>query len=180
MSVEHLSWSSDQIEEFSWCFLSFKERGARYALVSLTDEQKKRGVISASLGNHAQALSYHGWKLNIPVTVVMPRAAPIMKIQKCRNYKANVIVSGKDMAEARSIALKMSKEKGLLYINGYDHPHIMAGQGTIGLEILEQVSNPDAIIVPVGGGGLIAGIAIAVKALSPNTKIIVSFSKSSF
>lgn len=83
-------------------------------------------------------------------------------------------MSGRDMAEARSIALKMSKEKGLLYINGYDHPNIIAGQGTIGLEILEQVSNPDAIIVPVGGGGLLAGIAIAVKALSPNTKIIVS------
>lgn len=121
-----------------------------------------------------KALSYHGYKLNISVTVVMPRAAPIMKIQKCRTYKANVIVAGRDMAEARSIALKISQDKGLLYINGYDHPHIIAGQGTIGLEILEQVSNPDAIIVPVGGGGLLAGIAIAVKALSPNTKIIVS------
>ncbi|KAI8115310.1 hypothetical protein FF38_09000 [Lucilia cuprina] len=151
---------------------SFKERGARYALLSLTEEQKKIGVISASLGNHAQALSYHGWKLNIPVTVVMPKAAPIMKIQKCRNYKANVVVEGKDMAEAKAWAMKMSKEKGLLYINGYDHPHIMAGQGTIGLEILEQVPNPDAVIIPVGGGGLIAGIATAIKALSPKTKVI--------
>ncbi|XP_061393892.1 L-threonine ammonia-lyase [Musca vetustissima] len=151
---------------------SFKERGARYALLSLSDEQKKIGVISASLGNHAQALSYHGWKLNIPVTVVMPKAAPIMKIQKCRNYKANVIVEGKDMGEAKALAMKMAKEQKMLYINGYDHPHIMAGQGTIGLEILEQVPNPDAVIIPVGGGGLIAGIATAVKALSPKTKII--------
>ncbi|XP_075148718.1 serine racemase [Haematobia irritans] len=151
---------------------SFKERGARYALLCLSEEQKKIGVISASLGNHAQALSYHGWKLNIPVTVVMPKAAPIMKIQKCRNYKANVIVEGKDMAEAKALAMKMSEEKKLLYINGYDHPHIMAGQGTLGLEILEQVPNPDAVIIPVGGGGLIAGIATAIKALSPKTKII--------
>lgn len=153
---------------------SFKERGARYALLSLTDEQKLKGVISASLGNHALALCYHGWKLAIPVTVVMPKAAPIMKVQKCRNYKARVIVEGQDMGEAKSLAMRMSREEQLLYINGYDHPHIMAGQGTIGLEILEQVPEPDAVVVPVGGGGLIAGIATAVKALSPKTKIIVS------
>ncbi|XP_067617595.1 L-threonine ammonia-lyase [Eurosta solidaginis] len=151
---------------------SFKERGARYALLCLSDEQKKTGVISASLGNHAQALSYHGWKLNIPVTVVMPKAAPIMKVQKCRNYKANVIVDGKDMAEAKALAMKMAQDCGLIYVNGYDHPHIMAGQGTIGLEILEQVPNPDAVIIPVGGGGLIAGIATAIKAVSPTTKVI--------
>lgn len=96
-----------------------------------------------------------------------------MKIQKCRNYKATVIVEGKDMAEAKALALKMAQDKGLLYINGYDHPHIMAGQGTIGLEILEQVPNPDAVIIPVGGGGLIAGIATAIKALSPATTVIV-------
>lgn len=151
---------------------SFKERGARYALLSLSEEQKRVGVISASLGNHAQGLSYHGWKLNIPVTVVMPLAAPIMKIQKCRNYKARVIVQGKDMGEAKNVALKIAQEENLMYINGYDHPLIMAGQGTIGLEILDQVPQPDAIVVPVGGGGLIAGIATAVKALSPKTKII--------
>lgn len=151
---------------------SFKERGARYALLCLSEEQKRRGVISASLGNHALALSYHGWKLSIPVTVVMPTAAPIMKIQKCRNYKARVIVEGRDMGEAKTLAMRMSQEENLLYVNGYDHPHIMAGQGTIGLEILEQVPEPDAVVVPVGGGGLIAGIATALKALSPKTKII--------
>lgn len=97
-----------------------------------------------------------------------------MKIQKCRNYKARVIVEGMDMAEAKAIAMKMAKDEGALYINGYDHPKIMAGQGTIGLEILEQVPNPDAVIIPVGGGGLIAGIATAIKALSPKTMIIVS------
>ena len=81
---------------------------------------------------------------------------------------------GKDMAEAKALAMQMAKDEGLIYINGYDHPHIMAGQGTIGLEILEQVPNPDAVIIPVGGGGLIAGIATAIKALSPQTQIIVS------
>lgn len=103
----------------------------------------------------------------------MPEAATLMKIQKCRSYGARVVVEGKDMAEAKRIALRMSKEEGLTYINGYDHPHIMAGQGTIGLEILEQVSEPDAVIIPVGGGGLLAGIATAIKSLSPKTKIIV-------
>ncbi|XP_037955991.1 L-threonine ammonia-lyase-like [Teleopsis dalmanni] len=102
----------------------------------------------------------------------MPKAAPIMKIQKCINYKARVIVEGRDMAEAKTLAMKIARDENLLYINGYDHPHIMAGQGTIGLEILEQVPNPDAVIIPVGGGGLIAGIATAIKALSPKTQII--------
>lgn len=113
-------------------------------------------------------------KLGIPVTVVMPKEASIMKVQKCKNFKANVIVKGRDMAEAKKIAMEMSRDTGMPYINGYDHPHIMAGQGTIGLEMVEQVSDIDAIVVPVGGGGLIAGIATAVKTLSPNTQIIVS------
>lgn len=138
----------------------------------LSEEQKKIGVISASLGNHAQGLSYHGFKLGIPVTVVMPTAAPIMKIQNCRNHGATVVVQGDDMGQAKKIAMKMSKDNGLVYINGYDHPHIMAGQGTIGLEIADQVQSADAVIVPVGGAGLIAGIATAIKALNPKTKII--------
>lgn len=153
---------------------SFKERGARYCLLQLNGDQKQKGVISASLGNHAQGLCYHGLKLNIPVTVVMPVTAPIMKVQKCRSYGANVIVQGNNMKEAKQIAMAMGQEQGLLYVNGYDHPHIMAGQGTIGLEIVEQVGDADAVIIPVGGGGLIAGIATAIKNLSPNTKIIVS------
>ncbi|CAD1468883.1 unnamed protein product [Heterotrigona itama] len=147
---------------------SFKERGARYALVMLKDEQKRIGVISASLGNHALALSYHGNKLGIPVTVVMPVLAPIMKIAACRQYGANVIVDGLDMGEAKRIALRQAKEKGLTY----DHPDIMAGQGTLGLEIVEQVPDIDAVVVPIGGGGLIAGVALAVKTLHPNVMII--------
>ncbi|XP_059615789.1 L-threonine dehydratase catabolic TdcB-like [Phlebotomus argentipes] len=151
---------------------SFKERGARYALLMLSDQQKRTGVISASLGNHAQGLSYHANRLGIPVTVVMPTAAPIMKIQKCRSYGANVIVKGDNMSEAKKIAMTIAKRRGFTYVNGYDHPHIMAGQGTIGLEIIEQVGQPDAVVVPVGGGGLIAGVATAIKAISPMTKII--------
>ncbi|XP_076637261.1 serine racemase isoform X1 [Colletes latitarsis] len=151
---------------------SFKERGARYALVQLSDEQKKIGVISASLGNHALALCYHGFKLGISVTVVMPVVAPIMKIAACRQYGANVIIDGSDMGEAKRIALQHAKENGLTYINGYDNPDIMAGQGTLGLEIVEQVSDIDAVVVPIGGGGLIAGVALAVKTLHPRVMII--------
>nr|CAD7431809.1 unnamed protein product [Timema monikensis] len=138
------------------------ERGARYALLMLSDEKKKKGVISASLGNHALALCYHGKDLKIPVTVVMPIVAPIMKIQSCRQHGASVVVQGDDMGEAKRIAMQLAKERELTYINGYDHPHIMAGQGTLGLEIVEQVPNIDAVVVPVGGGGLIAGVALAI------------------
>lgn len=143
----------------------------------LSAEKKQAGVISASLGNHALALCYHGKKLGIPVTVVMPTVAPIMKISKCRQYGANVVVSGGNMSEAKNLALKISKEKNLTYINGYDHPHIMAGQGTLGLEIAEQVSDLDAVIIPVGGGGLIAGVALALKTLNPGVTVIVSILK---
>lgn len=151
---------------------SFKERGARYTLLMLNSELRRKGVISASLGNHAQAISYHGYKLGVPVTVVMPIVAPIMKIQKCRQYGATVVVQGKDMAESKKIAMKLAKEHDYTYINGYDHPHIMAGQGTIGLEIADQVDNIDAVVVPIGGGGLIAGVALALKTLHPNIQII--------
>ncbi|KAF2900157.1 hypothetical protein ILUMI_06024 [Ignelater luminosus] len=151
---------------------SFKERGARYALLMLDNDKKKLGVISASLGNHALALCYHGLKLDIPVTVVMPVVAPIMKISQCRKFNATVIVDGKDMGEAKKIALQLAKNKGYTYINGYDHPHIMAGQGTMGLEIVEQVPDIDAVVIPIGGGGLIAGVALAIKTLYPRVKII--------
>ncbi|KAG7297895.1 hypothetical protein JYU34_018650 [Plutella xylostella] len=150
---------------------SFKERGARNALLLLSPTCKKQGVISASLGNHSQGLSYHANLLNIPVTVVMPNVAPIMKIEKCRSYGANVIVHGDDMKEAKFHAMMLAKERGLTYINGYDHPHIMAGQGTVGLEIAEQVPAADCVLVPVGGGGLLAGVATALKHLKPDVLI---------
>ena len=151
---------------------SFKERGARYTLKKLPAEQAKRGVIAASAGTHAQALAYHGGALGIPVTVVMPRVAPIMKVENCKKYGASVVIHGENIGESRTLALKIGAKKGLMYVNGYDHPNILAGQGTMGLEILTQVPDVDAIVIPVGGGGLIAGVAVAVKTLKPDVKII--------
>jgi threonine dehydratase len=151
---------------------SFKERGARYTLMMLSSEQKSVGVIAASAGNHALALAYHGKDLGIPVTVVMPLIAPLMKVSLCRHYGANVIVRGADIGESRMHAMKLGKKQGYIYVNGYDHPHILAGQGTMGLEVCEQVPDLDAVVIPVGGGGLIAGAALAVKSLYPHVKVI--------
>jgi len=156
---------------------SFKERGARNTMIMLSKKQKSRGVIAASAGNHALALAYHGRELHIPVTVVMPLNAPIMKINACRKYGATVHVVGSDIIEAKDVAMKMAKANRLAYINGYDHPHILAGQGTAGLEIAEQVDNIDAIVIPVGGGGLLAGCAVALKNLCPNIMIIAAESE---
>lgn len=151
---------------------SFKERGARNALLLLSDEQKRRGIIAASAGNHASALSYHGKLLNVPVTVVMPHLAPLMKVRTCERMNARVILHGKDIAEAREHAMQFVREQRLTYVNGFDDAAIIAGQGTLGLEMLEQVPNCDAILVPVGGAGLIAGVALAVKSLQPRVQII--------
>ncbi|XP_053385987.1 L-threonine dehydratase catabolic TdcB-like [Mercenaria mercenaria] len=151
---------------------SFKERGARNSLLKLSPAQKKKGVIAASAGNHALALSYHGKCLGIPVYVVMPTIAPMMKIKACAKFGANITISGDNINDSKNIALKKSKEGGQMYINGYDHPDIIAGQGTIGLEIVEQVPDLDACIIPVGGGGMIAGIALAIKTNFPKVKII--------
>jgi len=156
---------------------SFKERGARCCLLSLSNEQRKVGVIAASAGNHAQALCYHGKQLGVPVIVVMPKIAPIMKVSNCRAYGAIVIVEGNDLAESKKIAMKLGKLLALLYINGYDHPQILAGQGTMALEIIDQVPDVDAIVVPTGGGGLLAGIAVAAKTLKPNIMIIAAESE---
>jgi threonine dehydratase len=151
---------------------SFKERGARYALLTLSPEAQRRGVIAASAGNHALGLSYHGQLLKVPVTVVMPRFAPLTKVTNCRRFGAEVVLHGNSFAEARSRADEIGAEKGLTYINGYDDPPIIAGQGTLGIEIIEQVPDVDAVIVPVGGAGLIAGVATAIRQLKPGVTII--------
>lgn len=150
---------------------SFKERGARNALMLLNDEERRRGVVTQSAGNHALGLAYHGHLLGIPVTVVMPRHAPIIKSSTCKRLGARVIHHGDSFLAAREHALALSNEHGYTYIHGFDNPHIVAGQGTAGLEILEQVPDVDAIVSPVGGGGLIAGIAVAVKSTKPTVKI---------
>jgi threonine dehydratase len=150
---------------------SFKERGARNALAQLSPEQKKRGVIAASAGNHALGVAYHAKLLGIPATVVMPRFAPLTKVTNCRRLGANIVLDGANIGEARVRADAIGTANGLTYINGYDDPAIIAGQGTVGLEIATQVPDMDAVIVPIGGGGLVAGIAMALKRLKPDVKI---------
>lgn len=151
---------------------SFKERGARNALVLLNEQQRKLGVIAASAGNHALALAYHGGLLGIPVTVVMPRFAPLIKRSTCRRLGARVILHGDDFDAARVHAEELGHTEHLTYVQGFDDAAIIAGQGTLGLEILDQVSELDAIVLPVGGGGLVAGVALAIKSQKAGVKVI--------
>lgn len=151
---------------------SFKERGARNALLRLTPAARQRGVIAASAGNHALGLAYHGKLLSIPVTVVMPDYAPLIKITTCQRLGATVVMHGRDFTEARAQADRIAAEHGSTYIHGFDAPDIIAGQGTMGLEILEQVPDVDTIMCPVGGGGLIAGLSLAVKSTRRNVRVI--------
>jgi len=151
---------------------SFKERGARNALLQLSDAQQKKGVIAASAGNHALGLSYHGGQLGIPVTVVMPVFAPLIKISTCRTLGANVVLEGDSFQAATAHARKLGEEQGLEYIHGFNDPRIIAGQGTMALEILEQVPGLRAIVVPAGGCGLLAGIAVVLRTLRPEVEII--------
>ncbi|AIE87416.1 threonine ammonia-lyase [Fimbriimonas ginsengisoli] len=151
---------------------SFKERGARNALLLLSEEQRRKGVTAASAGNHALALAYHGRDLGIPVTVVMPVFAPLVKQMRAASFGARVLLHGSNIGEAKVRADELVVDEGLTYIHGFDGADVIAGQGTLGLEILEQVSDVDAIVVPIGGGGLIAGLGLAVKTLRPDTEII--------
>ncbi|VDD77668.1 unnamed protein product [Mesocestoides corti] len=172
--------------EFEHPTYSFKERGACNVLLAFTpvsclnpyfyiQEQRVKGAVSASSGNHASAMAYHAKRLGIPCTVCMPVSAPLPKIQNCRKHGANIVLKGKNISEARKVALKLANRRGMTYINGYDHPHILAGQGVIGLEILEQVPDVDAVVLTVGGGGLLSGVSCAIKHNRPQTKIYVSF-----
>jgi threonine dehydratase len=151
---------------------SFKERGARYALLQLSAEQKSRGVIAASAGNHALALAYHGRQLGIGVTVVMPTYAPLVKQANCQRLGATVVLCGDAFGDAKARADELAAAAQLTYIHGYDDPAIIAGQGTLGLEVVEQVPDLDAIVVPIGGAGLIAGVATAIKHLRPRVQVI--------
>jgi threonine dehydratase len=150
---------------------SFKERGARNAILQLIRERGDdlKGVIAASAGNHALALAYHGKELGVPVTVVMPVVAPLAKVDKCRKFGANVVIDGNHILESKKTAEELiATNPGLQYVNGFDDPPIIAGAGTIGQEIIEDVPCVDAVVVPVGGAGLIAGVACAVKTLKPD------------
>lgn len=151
---------------------SFKERGARNALLLLGPRARQQGVISASAGNHALGLAYHGKLLGIGVTVVMPRFAPLIKRTTCRQLGAEVILHGESFGEAYEHAHRLGEERGLTYIHGFDDPAIIAGQGTLGLEVLDQVPDVEAIVVPIGGGGLAAGVALAVRSRRPDVQIV--------
>ena len=151
---------------------SFKERGARNALLLLRDDQRKRGVIAASAGNHAQGIAYHGSLLGIPVTVVMPKFAALIKVTNCRQFGARVILHGADLAEARTHAEELAQREGLTFIHPFDNADVMAGQGTMALEILEQTPDLEAIVVPVGGGGLLAGVGTVIKARKPGVRVV--------
>lgn len=151
---------------------SFKERGARNALLRLTPEQRARGVIAASAGNHAQGIAYHGGLLGIPVTVVMPQFAALIKVTNCRKLGAQVILHGPDLTAARAHAEALAARDGLTFIHPFDNLDVMAGQGTMGLEILEQTPDLDAVVVPVGGGGLLAGVGTVMKALKPSVRVV--------
>lgn len=150
---------------------SFKERGALNRLLQLTPEERKRGVVAASAGNHAQALAYHGGRLGVPVTIVMPEGTPFVKVDGTRAHGANVVIHGLDFSGSTEEAHRLRDEQGFIFVSAFDDAGIVAGQGVCGLEFLEDAPDLDALIVPIGGGGLIAGTAIAAKGIKPDIKI---------
>lgn len=151
---------------------SFKIRGALNTMLSLSKEELERGVVASSAGNHAQGVAYGAKVVGAKVHIVMPETAPIVKINATKSHGADVILHGEVYDDAYAKALELEKEKGWIFVHPYMNPKVIAGQGTIGLEILEDLPNVDTIVVPIGGGGLISGIALAAKALKPSVKII--------
>jgi threonine dehydratase len=151
---------------------TFKERGALNRLSTLSAEQRRRGVIAASAGNHAQGVAYHAARLSIPATIYVPVGTPTMKIENTRRHGATVIEGGATLEEAAALANAHGERDGLTYVHPYDDPLIIAGQGTIALEMLAAVPDLDVLIVPIGGGGLISGIAVAAKTLKPGIEVI--------
>jgi threonine dehydratase len=151
---------------------SFKERGACNRLEVMSREERARGVVTASAGNHAQAVARHAARLGVAVTVVMPEATPLVKVTATRSHGAEVILRGTNYDEAAEIAAGIGRERGLVYVHPFEDPFVISGQGTIGLELLADAPDLDAIIVPVGGGGLIAGVACAVKETNPRVRVL--------
>ncbi len=151
---------------------SFKERGALNKLINLSDAQKKQGVIAASAGNHAQGVAYHAHRLNIPATIVMPVNTPFVKVRQTEEHGATVVLSGERFDDTAKQAVILAEQQNLTLVHPFDDPDVIAGQGTIGLEVLAACPDLDIILVPVGGGGLIAGIAVAAKNTNPDIKVI--------
>src|SRR5579883_3045165 len=151
---------------------SFKERGALNKLKSLNQEERAAGVIAMSAGNHAQGVAYHASRLGIPATIVMPEGTPFTKIERTEAHGATVVLRGHGLSEARRAAHALAVEHGLTFVHPYDDTAIIAGQGTAALELMADVPDLETIVVPIGGGGLISGIATAAKALSPTVEIV--------
>lgn len=151
---------------------AFKERGALNKLLSLPEEVRSRGVIAASAGNHSQGLAYHAKRLGVPATIVMPRPTPMVKVEKTECHGAQVILAGDSFDESKAHAHMLEKERGLTFVHPFDDPAIIAGQGTVALEMLEDAPDLDCLIVPIGGGGLMAGMAIAARAMKPQIEMV--------
>lgn len=151
---------------------SFKERGALNKLLTLTADEKARGVIAMSAGNHAQGVAYHAGRLGIPATIVMPAYTPFVKVRNTEGHGARVVLHGATLAEASAHAQALARAEGYVFVHPFDDPHIIAGQGTLALEMLDVAPELDTLIIPVGGGGLIAGCAVAAKAVKPGIEVI--------
>ena len=151
---------------------SFKERGACVKLATLSADERRRGVIAMSAGNHAQAVAYHARRLGIPATIVMPVTTPFVKVKATEALGATVVLDGETITDAQVRAETIAAARDLVWVHPYDDPHIIAGQGTIALEMLEQVPDLDVLIIPIGGGGLVAGCAIAARAKKPSIEIV--------
>jgi threonine dehydratase len=151
---------------------AYKERGALNALLLMDEAQRKRGVIAASAGNHSQGLSYHGTRLGVPVTIVMPKTTPMVKVMQTEQVGGKVLLEGETFDEAYATARSMEKQLGLTFVHPFDDPNVAAGQGTVALEMLEDAPELETLVVPIGGGGLISGMATVARALNPKIEVI--------
>ncbi|HEY8591672.1 MAG TPA: threonine ammonia-lyase [Sphingomicrobium sp.] len=151
---------------------AYKERGALNKLLQLTEEERARGVIAASAGNHSQAVAYHAKRLGIPTTIVMPEPTPSMKVMQTAGHGAEVVLHGAMFDDAYAHARQLERDKGYVFVHPFDDPQIIAGAGTVGIEMLEDAPDLDMIVVPIGGGGLMSGVAIAMRALKPEVELI--------
>jgi len=162
-------WLKFENQQFT---AAYKERGALNALLLLSDERRARGVIAASAGNHAQGLAYHGSRLGVPVTIVMPRTTPTVKVMQTEAVGGNVVLEGETYDEANAYARSMERQLGLTFVHPFDDPNVAAGQGTVALELFEDAPSLDTIVVPIGGGGLISGMGTIAKAHEPPIEVI--------
>jgi threonine dehydratase len=151
---------------------SFKDRGAYVKLASLTEQERRRGVVAMSAGNHAQGVAYHAARLKIPATIVMPRLTPFVKVEHTAQFGAKVVLEGDSVEDASVFARKIAAERDLTFVHPYDDPLIIAGQGTLALEVLAAAPDLEVLVVPIGGGGLIGGVATAAKGVKPDIEII--------